>query len=745
MAAKRTERIAPPYPSDAAWRRMVAAVPRESGNDLPGATVGLFPSEWSPQIFWNPDPSLPPVGHPLPLSAEQLEWLGDLDLAPGMAKLSPGYIAWRLPCREAMVQVLLHTPVGKEAGALGWLDGQGLLAGFERGSTWKDPVPYWDGAETPDDQEAHFLVSRQGLIMTSWALAARSWDAWMASLAQAQATAQLQAEGRRCRLVLRLADALSDHPDPDRFLDRLWTAAGEYGLVSIQWWSPRFEARRVVDFQGPRWERPARPNAMEIDCAQAGSSLQYADRQAEVVPGRARWRLCVPVNEGQRIAGGGVISFTADRRFSLEESDAFEQCAGFLERALRGVDERISQAQHANQRERELSHSLEALVQEMARTKRSELMQTSLFRIARLASEQAHADDFHAKVHAILGGLMRVDTLAVLLDSPNEVESPLSLVYLEDGDGSGRASEEGRPNEETERQYARLAAALAHQATQRRAPVLARDPRRGAAAGSWMAAPLLDEGRAIGALCLRASEGHSHTAEDLDALALCAQQVAHAINRQRAVSLLEARVTERTAELRIQQTQAQRQALHDPLTDLPNRRHLEERLENALERARNGTPMVLMFLDLDRFKDVNDGFGHAAGDTVLVEVAKRLAHSLRPSDFVARLSGDEFVVLLQPAGDQSTSQAVAERLIQVVCKDIPLGCETSAKVGCSIGWTTVEGGVGLEAGVLLSRADQAMYSAKRTGRGRAVMFDCNQASEGRAERRQQLQADKGVH
>ena len=744
MPAHRPERNLPPYPSDAAWRRMVAAVPREANNDLPGATIGLFPGEWAPQVFWNPDPSLPPVAHPLPLGAEQLDWLGDLDLPAGAAKLNPGRVAWRLPCREAVVQVLLHTPEGQEGLALGWLDGQGLLAGLERGAAWTGENPYWDGAETNEDQQAHFLVARQGSIMTSWALAARSWDAWISLLGQEMAASQQQAEGRRCRLVLRLADALSDHPDPDRFLDRLWTAAGEYGLVSIQWWSPRFEARRLIDYRGPRWERPARPNAMEIDCAQAGSSLQYADRQAEVVPGRARWRLCVPVNEGQKIAGGGVISFTADRRFSLEESDAFEQCASFLERALRGVDERIAQAQHTSQRESELNHSLDALVQEMARTKKNELLQTSLFRIARLASDQAHADDFHAKVHAILGGLVRVDTLAVLLDSPNDSDTPLSLVYLEEGDGSGR-SDQGTPSDETERQYARLAAALASQATQRRAPVLARDPRRGAAAGSWMAAPLLDEGRAIGALCLRASEGHTHDADDLDALALCAQQVAHAINRQRAVALLEARVAERTAELRVQQAHAQRQALHDPLTDLPNRRHLEERLGKALESSRTGTPLVLMFLDLDRFKDVNDGYGHAAGDTVLVEVARRLANSLRPSDFVARLSGDEFVVLLQPAGDQNKSQQVAERLIHAVSQDIRLESGSLTNVGCSIGWTTVKRAEGLEAGVLLSRADQAMYSAKRNGRGRAVSFDWAGGNEEVPEERRKARGGAAGH
>ena len=718
MTAPRSEFSLPPYPPDAAWRRLVAAIPRETFNDLPAATIGLFPSAWNCQLFWNADVSLPPTGHPLPLSVEQLDFLVDEDFPPGSAKISHRHVAWRLPCREALVQILFHTAEGEEPFVLAWLDGQGLLSGVEAGKSWLKPLPFWEGAETENEQKSHFLVAKQGLIMTSWALLMRSWDAWMAMLSQEMALSQMQAEGRRCRLVLRLADALSDQPDPDRFIDRLWTAAGEYGLASIQWWSPRFEARRVVDHQGPRWEKHARPNAMEIDCAQAGSSLQYADRHADIMPGRTRWRLCVPVNNDEKIAGGGVISFTADRRFAIEESDAFEQCASFLERALRSVDERVNQAQQTSLREMELSHSLEALVHEVERTKRNELIQSSLFRIARLASDQAHAKDFYVKVHAIVAGLVKADTFGVLLEDPDDENASLLLDYLEDNPG-----DQTQQNQAGENKHAKLALALSHQARQRKSPVLAHDPRKGSAAGSWIAAPLIDEGKAIGALCLRAGEGYVHTSADLDALSLCAQQVAHAINRQRAVALLEERVAERTAELRIQQVHAERQALHDPLTDLPNRRHLEIRLEQIRTSSREGEPLVLMFIDLDRFKTVNDLHGHAAGDVVLVEVSRRMSANLRPSDFIARLSGDEFVVLLQPAGDVSTSQQVAERLIQFVSQEVQISPDVQTNVGCSIGWTTVHSGEDLDPDLILSRADHAMYQAKHAGRGRAIMFN----------------------
>ena len=720
------------FPSETAWKRVAIAFSLENENDLPGATTALFPKVWQPQVFWSPEHSLPPISHPLPLRPEQLEWLGDHELPPGYVLLTPGKVCWRIPSNEYLVQILFQTQKGEEHLVLEWLDNQGLLAGLKQGPKWANAVIIWGKSKSKQEQQSRFLLSKQGNYSTSWTMLIRSWEAWMAQLLFQIAQSQQQAEGRRCRLVLRLADAISDQPDPDRFLDRLWTAVGEYGIISIQWWSPRFEARRVVDFQGPRWERPARPNAMEIDCAQAGSALQYSDRQASIMLGRTRWRLCIPVKDGQKIAGGGVISFTADRRFTLEESDAFEQCASFMERALKGVDERIQIAQQSAQREFELKQSLDALVYEIERTKKNEAIQTTLFHIARLASDNAHASDFHQRVHAILDSLIRSDTLGVLLcdeSTPDPLINNMKIVYL----GKKDYQKNNYCVDDT-KQHNKLAIALAHQTYQRRAPVLARDPRRGAAAGSWMAAPLIDEGCVIGALCLRASEGFTHGPEDLDLLSLCSQQVAHAISRQRAVALLEARVNERTNELKIQQAQAERQALHDPLTDLPNRRHLENHLECSLMETEQGKPMVLMFLDLDHFKAVNDNFGHAAGDTVLVEVSKRLNSCLRPSDFVARMSGDEFIVLLQPAGNHKNCQLVAERLIEKINEPILLENGLTAQVGCSIGWTRVEGLANIPAAELLARADKAMYSAKRSGRGKAISFDWNVETKTKSKR-----------
>jgi diguanylate cyclase (GGDEF)-like protein/PAS domain S-box-containing protein len=152
-------------------------------------------------------------------------------------------------------------------------------------------------------------------------------------------------------------------------------------------------------------------------------------------------------------------------------------------------------------------------------------------------------------------------------------------------------------------------------------------------------------------------------------------------------------------------------ALHDPLTGLPNRIHLVGALDDAAVRAgRPGHGLALLFIDVDRFKDINDRFGHAIGDAVLVTLAGRLRHSVNRKDLVARLSGDEFVVLLDGVADPSTADAVALRLREAAAAPMVFdGC--SLQVGISVG-VAVHGLDGERPDDLLRAADLAMYRAK---------------------------------
>lgn len=158
-------------------------------------------------------------------------------------------------------------------------------------------------------------------------------------------------------------------------------------------------------------------------------------------------------------------------------------------------------------------------------------------------------------------------------------------------------------------------------------------------------------------------------------------------------------------------------AVTDPLTGLPNRRGLDDLLAGALARARRrGAPIALLFLDLDRFKAINDQHGHAAGDEVLREFARRLRSGVRETDVVARLAGDEFVILLECSGPRGVlePQCVARKLLARVAQPMPMGAAPPMHIGTSIGIALSDGSDTPQQ--LLEKADRALYRAKANGR-----------------------------
>jgi diguanylate cyclase (GGDEF)-like protein/PAS domain S-box-containing protein len=157
------------------------------------------------------------------------------------------------------------------------------------------------------------------------------------------------------------------------------------------------------------------------------------------------------------------------------------------------------------------------------------------------------------------------------------------------------------------------------------------------------------------------------------------------------------------------------QAFHDALTNLPNRLLLRERIERHVAlAARETRRLAVMFLDLDHFKAINDAFGHATGDELLVEIARRLQGLVREADTVARLGGDEFVVMLDNPASEAEVALVAARIIDVISQPLVLQGQ-SAQVGASVGIALYPND-GATATALLGSADQAMYAAKREGR-----------------------------
>ncbi|MCC7152311.1 MAG: diguanylate cyclase [Rubrivivax sp.] len=183
------------------------------------------------------------------------------------------------------------------------------------------------------------------------------------------------------------------------------------------------------------------------------------------------------------------------------------------------------------------------------------------------------------------------------------------------------------------------------------------------------------------------------------------------------VQAREAEQLAREQRLRSRNEVLRQQAEADALTGLPNRATFTQRLQQAVERAaERGGMLGLMFVDADRFKAINDTYGHAVGDRVLVEIGQRLQRALRESDLVARLGGDEFAVLLEPLSEPADAALVARKIEAQMERPLPLETGPAIVPRVSIGLAFYPGD-GADAAALLQRADQLMYDVKR---GRAT-------------------------
>lgn len=169
-----------------------------------------------------------------------------------------------------------------------------------------------------------------------------------------------------------------------------------------------------------------------------------------------------------------------------------------------------------------------------------------------------------------------------------------------------------------------------------------------------------------------------------------------------------------------QEEQLAYQALHDPLTGLPNRRMLEVILPRLIEESEQGKSSALFFIDLDNFKLVNDNFGHHVGDSLLVELGRIIQKQLRSGDRLIRLGGDEFAVLLDGI-QRKEAEAIASRLLESVANYQFVTPRKSFNLFLSIGVAMITGRVDQE--IIMSRADTAMYQAKERGGNRYVIYD----------------------
>ena len=331
-----------------------------------------------------------------------------------------------------------------------------------------------------------------------------------------------------------------------------------------------------------------------------------------------------------------------------------------------------------------------AVAHDITERKAAESMQAVIYAISEAAHTTHNLQALFQHIHQIVGGLLPATNFAVALY--DALSDRLSFPYHVN---------EHLPTPATMAlaDDARYAEVIRGGATLRLTPDA---PMAHALGGEhqplyWLGVPLQTQRGPLGALVLQSyTEQGRYTDKDKELLQFVSTQVAAAIERKQMYERLE------------------HMAQYDQLTHLPNRQLFLDRLKTALARARREqTLLSLLFIDLDRFKEVNDTLGHAMGDLLLQRVAQRLLECVRASDTVARLGGDEFVVLVEGSQAREHASAAADKILAAFRQDFDLeGQRLYIQPSIGVAIYPEHGG---EEHRLLGHADEAMYLSKRNG------------------------------
>jgi diguanylate cyclase (GGDEF)-like protein/PAS domain S-box-containing protein len=346
-----------------------------------------------------------------------------------------------------------------------------------------------------------------------------------------------------------------------------------------------------------------------------------------------------------------------------------------------------------------------AVARDITALKRAETMTAALHAISEAAHTADNLPALYEEIHRIVGMLLPAANFFVALYDPLHAE--LSFPYFVD------ERDETPPAQSLDSgtltaQLIRTGQALLVTPGARPDPSL---PVIGTDAIHWLGVPLCSQGATVGALVVQSySDATRYTEADKELLQFVSTQVAAAIERKQ-------------AEARLHHI-----ARHDPLTDLANRDLFHQQFEAALENVtRFGGNLALLYIDLDKFKQVNDRYGHHTGDLLLCDVAQRIRSHLREGDVVGRMGGDEFVVLLCRLQSLADSIAVAEKLRAAI--DVPFtlaDCTLHASVSVGVATYPLHGRTSRD---LMRGADAAMYQVKKSGGNRVRVALSSEAPE----------------
>ncbi|CAG4889381.1 bifunctional diguanylate cyclase/phosphodiesterase [Paraburkholderia saeva] len=420
--------------------------------------------------------------------------------------------------------------------------------------------------------------------------------------------------------------------------------------------------------------------------------------------------------------------YDVSRIYTAEDRALFLVVARHVAMALDRILHRVDLEQQVALRTAELSKLNDTLRLEIAERKRAEHLQAALFEITELSSQSVEIGEFFRSLHEIVGGLLYAHNFYVALyDSfTGEVVFP----YYVDEKVRERPAPRSGKRGFTEYLIRRAAPCLIDRDEAIRLVERGEVQNEDIRLQSWLGIPLFDRDMVCGVLVVQSYTTRvRYDAHDQEVLTFVSRHIDTALARRRAAAAqqaanleLEARVHERTRELDDANARLLHENFHDALTGLPNRAHLRQRLESAWHaHCTEGAALSVLFIDLDRFKVVNDSLGHHFGDELLVQVAGRLRGCMRHDDLLARLGGDEFAVMV-PGAPLQVVLAMAERILAAFDEPFNIG-EHVVFSTCSVGIVDADSHFHSAPADLLRDADTAMYRVKNRGRDSFAVFN----------------------
>lgn len=455
----------------------------------------------------------------------------------------------------------------------------------------------------------------------------------------------------------------------------------------------------------------------------------------------------VPVYQEKNIIGVlAAQSYDTQQGYSSGQIQLLEVMSLYLATAIERVKKRELLESEVKIRTRALTQSNDALNIEVEQRKRALQRQQILFKISELATQAKNLDDAYVQIHQIIKTITYADNLYIALYNKESgwIDFPYYADEFRDVAKPRRFakgySELVISTEQTQLIHpCRAKELLKSGVVQRSAPVPLEQK-----ATSWLGAPLKTSQGVIGLIvCQAYNNKHIFSQDDCELITFVSHQIAAVLQTKLANQAiekshqeLEFRVSEKTKELQQANLHLQMQiderkkieqqlyhdAHHDSLTGLPNRSLFLTQLEKTLQHYQRFPDhhFAVLFIDLDKFKDINDQLGHQAGDQFLISVGDLFAHCIREHDLLARLGGDEFVILLTHLTEPQQAEDVANRIIDIMKKPF---CSkgTCIQSGASIGVTFSQPQY-THTDEIIRDADAAMYYAKNSGRDRYELF-----------------------